>query len=38
MLQYQRLEEECFLDYLMCAPLSHRSFELITERVLPKLA
>ena len=35
--QLQRLEEEMFLDYLMCAPLSHESFVLFTERVLPKL-
>ena len=35
--QLQRLEEEMFLDYLMCAPLSHESFLLFTERVLPKL-
>ncbi len=35
--QLQRLEQEMPLDYLMCAPLSHRSFELFTERVLPKL-
>jgi hypothetical protein len=26
-----------FLDYLLCAPLSHRSFEIFTERVLPRL-
>ncbi len=25
------------LDYLMCAPLSHQSFTLFTEQVLPKL-
>jgi alkanesulfonate monooxygenase SsuD/methylene tetrahydromethanopterin reductase-like flavin-dependent oxidoreductase (luciferase family) len=36
--QLQRLEDEIFLDYLMCAPLSHHSFELFTEKVLPKLA
>ena len=35
--QLQRLEQEMPLGYLMCAPLSHRSFELFTERVLPKL-
>jgi alkanesulfonate monooxygenase SsuD/methylene tetrahydromethanopterin reductase-like flavin-dependent oxidoreductase (luciferase family) len=35
--QLQRLEEEVPLDYLMCAPLSHESFVLFTERVLPKL-
>ena len=31
----QRMEQELPLDYLMCAPLSHQSFELFTERVLP---
>ena len=30
-----RLREEISLEYLLCAPLSHRSFELFTERVLP---
>jgi alkanesulfonate monooxygenase SsuD/methylene tetrahydromethanopterin reductase-like flavin-dependent oxidoreductase (luciferase family) len=34
--QIQRLQEEMFLDYLMCAPLSHESFTLFTEHVLPK--
>lgn len=32
-----RLGEEMFLDYLLCAPLSHDSFMLFTERVLPHL-
>ncbi len=32
-----RLREEMFLDYLLCAPLSHRSFEIFTEQVLPRL-
>ncbi len=32
-----RLHEEMFLDYLLCAPLSHRSFTLFTEKVLPRL-
>jgi len=32
-----RLREEMYLDYLMCAPLSHESFTLFTEKVLPKL-
>lgn len=36
--QLQQLREEIGLEYLMCAPLSHRSFELFTERVLPRLA
>ena len=32
----QRLAEELPLDYLMCTPLSHSSFELFTEQVLPR--
>jgi alkanesulfonate monooxygenase SsuD/methylene tetrahydromethanopterin reductase-like flavin-dependent oxidoreductase (luciferase family) len=32
-----RLRESMFLDYLLCAPLSHRSFSIFTERVLPRL-
>jgi alkanesulfonate monooxygenase SsuD/methylene tetrahydromethanopterin reductase-like flavin-dependent oxidoreductase (luciferase family) len=35
--QIERLREELPLDSLMCAPLSHESFVLFTERVLPKL-
>ena len=35
--QLQQLGEEMFLDYLMCAPLSHETFLLFTEKVLPKL-
>jgi len=31
----QRLEETLPLTYLMCAPLSHRSFMLFTEEVMP---
>jgi alkanesulfonate monooxygenase SsuD/methylene tetrahydromethanopterin reductase-like flavin-dependent oxidoreductase (luciferase family) len=31
------LRETIGLDYLMCAPLSHKSFMLFTEKVLPKL-
>jgi alkanesulfonate monooxygenase SsuD/methylene tetrahydromethanopterin reductase-like flavin-dependent oxidoreductase (luciferase family) len=31
------LRDSMGLDYLMCAPLSHQSFLLFTERVLPKL-
>lgn len=34
--QLQQLREEMALDYLLCAPLSHESFGLFTERVLPK--
>jgi alkanesulfonate monooxygenase SsuD/methylene tetrahydromethanopterin reductase-like flavin-dependent oxidoreductase (luciferase family) len=32
-----QLRETIGLDYLMCAPLSHGSFTLFTEQVLPKL-
>jgi alkanesulfonate monooxygenase SsuD/methylene tetrahydromethanopterin reductase-like flavin-dependent oxidoreductase (luciferase family) len=32
----QRLQETLPLDYLMCTPLSHSSFELFTEKVLPR--
>jgi alkanesulfonate monooxygenase SsuD/methylene tetrahydromethanopterin reductase-like flavin-dependent oxidoreductase (luciferase family) len=35
--QVERLREELPLESLMCAPLSHESFVLFTERVLPKL-
>jgi len=35
--QLARLREEMFLDYLLCAPLSHESFTLFTDRVLPRL-
>ena len=30
-----RLQEEMFLDHLMCAPLSHASFLMFTEKVMP---
>ena len=33
----QALRETMTLDYLMCAPLSHESFMLFTEKVLPRL-
>ncbi|NRA01651.1 MAG: LLM class flavin-dependent oxidoreductase [Myxococcales bacterium] len=33
--QLRALREEMFLDSLLCAHLSHASFELFTERVLP---
>ncbi|HEY3911003.1 MAG TPA: LLM class flavin-dependent oxidoreductase [Stellaceae bacterium] len=36
--QILRLRAEIGLDYLLCAPLSHESFMLLTERVLPRLA
>ena len=32
----QQLSETLPLDYLMCTPLSHGSFELFTEQVLPR--
>jgi alkanesulfonate monooxygenase SsuD/methylene tetrahydromethanopterin reductase-like flavin-dependent oxidoreductase (luciferase family) len=32
----ERLSETLPLDYLMCTPLSHSSFELFTEKVLPR--
>jgi len=32
-----RLREEIGLDYLLCAPLSHRSFMLLTDKVLPRI-
>jgi alkanesulfonate monooxygenase SsuD/methylene tetrahydromethanopterin reductase-like flavin-dependent oxidoreductase (luciferase family) len=35
--QLIRLREEMFLDYLLCAPLSHESFTLFTDKVLPRL-
>jgi alkanesulfonate monooxygenase SsuD/methylene tetrahydromethanopterin reductase-like flavin-dependent oxidoreductase (luciferase family) len=31
----QKFQETLPLDYLMCAPLSHTSFELFTEKVMP---
>jgi alkanesulfonate monooxygenase SsuD/methylene tetrahydromethanopterin reductase-like flavin-dependent oxidoreductase (luciferase family) len=33
-----RLRDEIGLDYLLCAPLSHQSFVLLTEKVLPRIA
>jgi alkanesulfonate monooxygenase SsuD/methylene tetrahydromethanopterin reductase-like flavin-dependent oxidoreductase (luciferase family) len=33
-----RLREEIGLDYLLAAPLSHESFMLLTEKILPRLA
>ena len=32
----QKLEESLPLEYLMCTPLSHSSFELFTEKVMPR--
>jgi alkanesulfonate monooxygenase SsuD/methylene tetrahydromethanopterin reductase-like flavin-dependent oxidoreductase (luciferase family) len=36
--QILRLRDEIGLDYLLCAPLSHETFMLLTEKVLPRLA
>ena len=33
-----RLRDEIGLHYLLCAPLSHQSFMLLTEQVLPRIA
>lgn len=35
--QIAELRESISLEYLMCAPLSHSTFEMFTERVMPKL-
>jgi len=35
--QLQSLRQEALLDYLLCAPLSHESFLLFTDKVLPRL-
>ena len=32
-----KLNEEAYVDYLLCAPLSHQSFVLFVEEVLPRL-
>ncbi len=34
--QLLQLQEEINLNYLLCAPLSHETFTLLTEKVLPK--
>lgn len=34
----QRLREEMPLEYVLCAPLSHESFLLFTDKVLPRIA
>jgi alkanesulfonate monooxygenase SsuD/methylene tetrahydromethanopterin reductase-like flavin-dependent oxidoreductase (luciferase family) len=36
--QIAELKETAGLNYLLCAPLSQQSFNLLTERVLPKVA
>jgi alkanesulfonate monooxygenase SsuD/methylene tetrahydromethanopterin reductase-like flavin-dependent oxidoreductase (luciferase family) len=35
--QILRLREEIGLDYLLAAPLSHKTFSLLTEKILPRL-
>ena len=35
--ELERLGEEMHLEYLLAAPLSHQSFELLTDEVLPRL-
>ncbi len=35
--QIERLREEIGLEYILCSPLSHESFMLFTEKVLPRL-
>ena len=35
--QILQLRDEIGLDYLLCAPLSHETFMLLTEKVLPRL-
>ena len=35
--QILRLRDEIALDYLLCAPLSHETFLLLTDEVLPRL-
>ena len=32
-----RLRQEIGLEYLLCAPLSHRTFTLLTDKILPRL-
>ena len=36
--QVWALREQAGLDYLLCAPLSHESFVMLTDQVLPRLA
>ena len=36
--EIERLKEEMYLEYLLCAPLSHSSFTLFTDKVLPYVA
>jgi hypothetical protein len=36
--QILRLRDEVGLDYLLCAPLSHETFLMLTDEVVPRLA
>jgi alkanesulfonate monooxygenase SsuD/methylene tetrahydromethanopterin reductase-like flavin-dependent oxidoreductase (luciferase family) len=36
--QIGRLREEIGLDYLLAAPLSHKTFGLLTEKIVPRLS
>ena len=36
--QILRLRDEVGLDYLLCAPLSHETFLMLTDKVVPRLA
>jgi alkanesulfonate monooxygenase SsuD/methylene tetrahydromethanopterin reductase-like flavin-dependent oxidoreductase (luciferase family) len=36
--ELQRLRAQIGLDYLLCAPLNHQSFLLLTNEVLPAIA
>ena len=35
--QIAKLREEIGLDYLLAAPLSHKTFGLLTEKIVPRL-
>lgn len=35
--EIQRRRETMYLDYMLCAPLSHTSFTMFTDKVLPRL-
>jgi len=35
--QILRLREEIGLEYLLCAPLSHETFKMLTEKIVPQL-
>jgi alkanesulfonate monooxygenase SsuD/methylene tetrahydromethanopterin reductase-like flavin-dependent oxidoreductase (luciferase family) len=36
--QILQVRDEISLDYLLCAPLSHQTFMLLTDKVLPRVA